>query len=77
VVMAGAFDPITPPTYAKQVANALPRSFYFEVPNAGHGPSLDGPCTFGVVLAFLDKPASQPSASCIAQIGEPAFEISQ
>jgi pimeloyl-ACP methyl ester carboxylesterase len=64
LVLSGQFDPITPPAWGRLVAETLPSSFYFELPNAGHGASLTEDCPREMVLAFLDDPATPPDSAC-------------
>ncbi len=66
LVFGGQFDPITPPAWAKETASRLSRSFYFELPGAGHGASLTETCPREMLLAFLDDPTRSPDAGCIA-----------
>ena len=67
LVLGGEFDPITPPGWAQLAAETLANSYYFELPNAGHGASLTGgECPRKLVLAFFEAPASRPDASCLA-----------
>ncbi len=73
LVIEDTFDPVTPPAYGKRVAETLTHSYYYEIPNAGHGASLAGSCQFGIVRAFIDQPTVKPNDACIASIGGPAF----
>ena len=68
LVLAGRFDPITPPSWGKLAAATLDNSFFFEFPNAAHGVFLSGECPVNMVQAFLDAPESEPDASCIEDI---------
>ena len=68
LVLAGSFDPITPPSWGKLAAETLANSFFFEFPNAAHGVFLSGDCPVDMVQDFLDTPANEPDASCIADI---------
>lgn len=68
LIFSGHFDPITPPVYAQKVAAALPASFYFNVANGGHAPSLDSTCAMRMVRDFLDNPAVIPNAACLAEL---------
>ncbi|HSJ52101.1 MAG TPA: alpha/beta fold hydrolase, partial [Anaerolineae bacterium] len=43
LILAGQFDPITPPAFGREAARSLPNSFYFEFPGLGHGVTLE-PC---------------------------------
>ena len=75
LVLAGEYDPITPPAWGELVAGNLSNSFYFEFPSVGHGVSISGPCPLIITLEFLDNPTSDPDASCIAGMGGPAFAV--
>lgn len=67
LVLSGEFDPITPPSWAELAAQTLPRSFFFELPNAGHGASLTGgDCPSSLVVNFLNDPVSRPDAACLS-----------
>ncbi len=72
LVFAGAFDPITPPSWSRQVADSLPNSVYVEMPNHGHGMATSCPTT--IRLAFLMDPAAAPETSCADLAGGPEFE---
>jgi pimeloyl-ACP methyl ester carboxylesterase len=63
LVLAGRFDPITPPSYGRMAAETLARSHFFEFPAAGHG-VLDANCPMEMVAAFLDDPVSPPDLGC-------------
>ncbi len=67
LVIAGKFDPVTPPAWAQAAAQGLSKSFYVEVPNAGHGSSLTEACPRSVVTAFIGNPNQAPDTTCISQ----------
>jgi pimeloyl-ACP methyl ester carboxylesterase len=68
LVISGQFDPITPPDLGKLAASTLSKSFFFEVPAGGHGPSLTVDCPQQMVLAFFDQPNSTPESSCLNKL---------
>ncbi|MBN1283795.1 MAG: alpha/beta fold hydrolase [Anaerolineae bacterium] len=68
LVLAGSYDPITPVSWSQSAADYLSSSYFFEFPNAGHGAIDAGDCALAVIQAFLDDPAAEPDASCIADI---------
>ncbi len=74
LVLAGSYDPVTPPSYSKQVADELGNAYYFEIPNSGHGASIAGDCPFSLVTDFLNTPTQKPNGSCVASIGPPQFQ---
>lgn len=73
LVLAGEYDPVTPPEYGQHTAESLPNSFYYEFPGYGHGVSVSGACAAGLTLEFLANPRQQPEATCLREIGAPTF----
>ncbi len=66
--LTGAFDPITPPSYADLALASLPNGHAVTFSNGSHAPlSTSGTCGFGIVAAFLDNPATTPDVSCSPQ----------
>jgi pimeloyl-ACP methyl ester carboxylesterase len=74
LVLAGRFDPITPPAWGRQVADAQPTAWYVEVPDQGHAVSGDD-CVDTVIAAFVDDPSVEPDTTCIARIGPPRWVV--
>lgn len=68
LVLAGSFDPITPPSWGKRAAKTLPNSYFFEFPNAAHGVFLSGDCPVEMVEAFLKNPDVDPNGECIEEL---------
>lgn len=75
LVMAGQYDPITPPAYGALAAKTLPQSYYFEFPGVGHGASVAGLCPRSIMLSFLDTPTKKPDSSCIRKMEGPKFIV--
>lgn len=73
LVLAGEFDPITPPSWGSLAAETLPNSFYFEFPGLGHGTSVADPCPLSIAQGFLDDPQANPDSSCIGDMAGPDF----
>ena len=74
LALAGEYDPITPPTNAQEVARTLSNSYYFLFPGQGHGQEYSSSCSDLIISAFEDNPTQKPPSTCIAQMGEPAFQ---
>ncbi len=72
LLMAGQFDPITPPEGSKRVADALGEPLLL-FPNAGHGAVSSSECARSIWLAFLDDPTVEPDTSCMADLTPPTF----
>jgi pimeloyl-ACP methyl ester carboxylesterase len=75
LILAGQFDPATPPEYGRMAARTLPRSFFFEFPGVGHHARFGSPCAQSIMLEFLKSPTRRPDAGCIAQMKPPAWVI--
>jgi pimeloyl-ACP methyl ester carboxylesterase len=73
LVLAGEYDPITPPDWGRMAAAGLASSFFFEFPGLGHAVSVADECPLSIALAFLDDPADAPSDACLAQMRGPEF----
>jgi pimeloyl-ACP methyl ester carboxylesterase len=72
IVMAGRFDPVTPPAGSKRVADALGQDLLL-FPNAGHGAVSSSDCARDIWFAFLDDPSQQPDTACMDDLGPPEF----
>ena len=66
LLLAGRFDPITPPRLARQAAAGLSNSTVVVRDGASHGIWPDDPCAAVVVDAFLADPAADLDTSCAA-----------
>ena len=62
-VLAGAIDPITPPSASRRTAEALGAA-HAELAYTGHGALLE-PCGKAMATAFLDDPRAAPDAGCV------------
>jgi pimeloyl-ACP methyl ester carboxylesterase len=73
LVLAGQYDPITPPAWGKLAAESLSNSYFYEFPGYGHGVSVVDGCSTDITQAFFADPASPPDTGCLANIGAPDF----
>ncbi|MEX2598623.1 MAG: alpha/beta fold hydrolase, partial [Dehalococcoidia bacterium] len=76
LVLAGEFDPITPPHWGERVSDSLDNSYFFTFPSTGHGALPSHGCAAGMTLDFLNDPSAAPGSECIADIEPPAFTAS-
>jgi pimeloyl-ACP methyl ester carboxylesterase len=65
LLMSGEFDPITPPPWARHVAETLSHAYVYEYPGIGHGASGFPGCPQEMLIAFLEDPLSPPADVCI------------
>jgi pimeloyl-ACP methyl ester carboxylesterase len=63
VILVGAYDPATPPAWARVTARTLAHAFVFEFPNVGHDATTVD-CVRRIRNAFLDDPTTRPSNLC-------------
>ena len=73
LVLAGEYDPITPPAYGRLVAQTLSHSSFFELPGFAHGLDLSPGCVNEIVTAFLNDPTQPLDGSCVAALPPPHF----
>ncbi len=76
LVMAGGFDPVTPPEWSRAVARSFPNAFYIEFPFLGHGTSGTS-CGGEAVAAFLRNPLRPPAPGCLLRATPPLFVLEQ
>jgi pimeloyl-ACP methyl ester carboxylesterase len=76
LVLAGQFDPITPPDWGRQVAESLSNGYFFEFPGMGHGVTIADSCPTDMTVAFLDDPGTTPDAACIDALAGDLFIVS-
>jgi pimeloyl-ACP methyl ester carboxylesterase len=74
LILAGEYDPTTPPAYGMLAARTLSRSYFFLFPGTGHGVVGRNDCATSMFQAFLELPTEKPDATCMAGVGEPLFE---
>ena len=68
LILAGEFDPITPPASGQLAAQTLSRSVYYEFPGVGHQVIGARTCAMDIAISFLEAPGSAPDASCMQKL---------
>lgn len=74
LILAGEYDPATPPAYGLLAAHTLSRSFYFLFAGTGHGVVGRNSCATRMFRAFFELPTVKPDTTCLSAVGEPLFE---
>lgn len=64
LLLAGSYDPVTPPEWAYRAAATLSRGTVLEIRDAGHALLTSVPCTESAAVAFLDDPEEDVAALC-------------
>ena len=75
LILAGEYDPLTPPSYAEIMSRTLRNSRWFEFPGIGHAVERSSPCAHAMMIDFLAAPQLAPDASCLADMRPPAWVI--
>ncbi len=75
LILAGEFDPITPPEYGRLVAEHLSNSHFYEFPGVGHSVTVSNACARSMVLAFLNDPLTAPPSTCVDELPPVVFDL--
>jgi pimeloyl-ACP methyl ester carboxylesterase len=65
LILAGAFDPITPAQWGKSATRFLGKGTFFEFPGESHGTMRSSACARQIALAFLQNPSEIPDSTCL------------
>lgn len=69
LLISGAFDPRTPPSWAEAISKRLPKSYSYVFAGYGHGVLDHGqPCAQEIAGRFLDAPSQRPDHDCFANL---------
>jgi pimeloyl-ACP methyl ester carboxylesterase len=66
LILAGEYDAYTPPAWGRLAAQTLPRSYFYEVREVGHGPGFVSACAVRLVNDFFHDPTTRPTHACLA-----------
>jgi pimeloyl-ACP methyl ester carboxylesterase len=77
LILAGKYDPVTPPSFAKQVSSHLEHSYMVEFPSEGHAPSTSdlSDCPMHIISAFVQDPNTSPNVDCINEMKSTEFVV--
>jgi pimeloyl-ACP methyl ester carboxylesterase len=64
LVLSGEYDPVTPPSWGRQVAETLANANYVEFPALGHYVFAERTCPRDIIADFLDNPTTVPDSNC-------------
>lgn len=75
LLISGAFDPRTPPSWAEAAAKRLANGYSFVFPGQGHGVLYRGqPCAKRIADRFLADPSQWPDHDCFLNLPPMIFE---
>jgi pimeloyl-ACP methyl ester carboxylesterase len=75
LLLAGAYDPYTPPSWSAHAVETLSNGYVFVFPGLGHGPLGYSRCARDIAAAFWADPDTPPDGSCIAGMARPDFLV--
>jgi len=75
LVLAGSYDPVTPPVWSRTTAEHLPNSTYIEFPGHGHNVTSDNACAAKLEARFLSDPTTKLDTSCVEAAPSPSFVL--
>lgn len=67
LLLAGSYDPVTPPEFSEVLHERYTNSHYFELSKTGHA-AVFSPCGEELYLAFTDNPTQKPPADCVEEL---------
>ena len=68
LLLAGEFDPVTPPEWAAQAGRHLRNGRVFVFPAVGHGVLDSHVCAADLVRDFLANPLAGDAPACLEQL---------
>lgn len=68
LILAGEYDPLSPPRWAEQAAQGLPDSRVLVFPGTGHTVLNLGECPQNIVAEFVTNPVAPLDTSCVNDI---------
>ena len=71
--LAGQYDPVTPPLWAKNAATHFSQSYYFVFPGIGHGAVDSDYCAPILMQAFWQNPKQKPHHKCLSELSGTNF----
>lgn len=67
LILGAEYDAYTPPAWGQLVAKNLKHSYFYEVPQVGHGPGFSSSCARNIIAEFFNNPQAAPNSSCLNQ----------
>jgi pimeloyl-ACP methyl ester carboxylesterase len=68
LILAGEFDPITPPVWGQMTASHLSHAYFYEFRGNGHWVTRSSRCALSMAMAFWDSPAAASDATCLQSL---------
>lgn len=75
LVLAGQFDPVTPPQWGRRLLANMPNAMFVELPGRSHGASFNA-CGGRMAFDFIVDPTTPPAMTCMAKLPGIDFGLS-
>lgn len=75
LLLAGLYDPVTPPAFAERAASSLSTAYLYKFGNASHSVLEFDACATDIIDEFMDNPGQQPEAFCFDESATIQFEL--
>jgi pimeloyl-ACP methyl ester carboxylesterase len=76
LILAGNYDPITPPAWGLLASETLENSYFFEIPGVSHDTVFsEKQCVIDITTSFIDNPLAKPGDTCLAGMGKTDFLV--
>jgi pimeloyl-ACP methyl ester carboxylesterase len=69
LILAGEFDPITPPDWGRMTAGHLSHAYFYEFRGNGHWVTRSSPCALSIAISFWANPVTPPDTTCMQSLG--------
>jgi len=74
LIMAGEYDPVTPPEWSRMAAETLSNHFFYEFPGLSHGIIRSNACGLEIGLQFLEDPLHALDSKCLNELKSVEFK---
>lgn len=75
LILAGEYDPVTPPLWGQLAAETLSRSFFYEIPGFGHSVTAAPGCPVEIMTMFFTNPEDEPDGRCVLEMSGPDWVL--
>lgn len=75
LILAGEFDPSTPPQWGRGLLANMPKAFFVQMPGLSHGASFNA-CGGRMAFDFVNDPTTPPVMTCVAKLPGADFSAS-
>lgn len=75
LILAGEFDPSTPPQWGRRLLPNMPKAFFVLIPGLSHGASFNA-CGGRIAFDFINDPQAPPAQTCVSKLAGADFSAS-